>query len=494
MPTDTPSSALPAGLSPTAFSSLFEAVSGLRNGRAIVALLGCLVVGVVVAMLLLSMFGGPGILVMLLAMLVWIVAIGTGVNAAGILQMDEARGAARRSTVDALVLGLMGLPKLVVLGLACLAVEVAVFIAIALLMAVCKIPVLGPMLFVVAFPLSVAVAGITVVGLFVLAALSLPAIWQGETVMRAATQTLAIVRSRFVETLLLLVFVGLLCFVVGLVVFAVFGAGLVPTLALSASILSFGGTMPMGAMAGLSPSFDGAGARYAISGAIGGSVLWAVAVAVVGQVYLRGLSLVYLRVTEGLDLGAAEAALRAGIDDAKRRASELGDRAKSAAARDVVPASSAAPAVAVPTAVTAVTAVTASAAADASHVTAPSLYNPPPAWSAPPTPSFDALQSASFGAPLPPLPAAPSPSHASYESAADIDLPFDDSPAPATSPAPAAPPAYASPPAWLPPPAVAPPVPGPAATVATAPSTCPQCLSPVTADDLFCGVCGYRLK
>jgi len=25
-------------------------------------------------------------------------------------------------------------------------------------------------------------------------------------------------------------------------------------------------------------------------------------------------------------------------------------------------------------------------------------------------------------------------------------------------------------------------------------STCPQCLSAVTSDDVFCGVCGYRLK
>ena len=490
MSTDTPPSALPAGLSSTAFSSLFEAVSGLRNGRAIVALLGCLVVGVVVAMLLLSMFGAPGLLVMLLATLVWFVAIGTGVNAAGILQMDEARAAPRRGTVDALVLGLMGLPKLVVLGLACLAVEVAVFIAIALLMAVCKIPVFGPMLFVVAFPLSVAVAGITVVGLFMLAALSLPAIWQGEPLMRAVTQTLAIVRGRFVETLLLLVFVGLLCFVVGLVVFAVFGAGLVPTMALSASILSFGGMTPMG-MAGMSPSLDGAGTRYAISGAIGGAVLWAVAVAVVGQVYLRGLALVYLRVTEGLDLGAAEAALRAGIDEARRRAAELGDKAKSATAREVVPAGAVATTAAVPTAVAAAAAADATAAL---HVTAPSLYNPPPAWSAPPTPSFDALQSASFGAPLPPSPspgAAPAPAlHGSAEPAADIDLPFDDTPPPMPSPAPASPPAYASPPAWTPPPVA----PVPAAVAAPAPSACPQCLSPVTADDLFCGVCGYRLK
>jgi len=27
-----------------------------------------------------------------------------------------------------------------------------------------------------------------------------------------------------------------------------------------------------------------------------------------------------------------------------------------------------------------------------------------------------------------------------------------------------------------------------------APTTCAQCLSPVSPEDVFCGVCGYRLK
>ena len=58
----------------------------------------------------------------------------------------------------------------------------------------------------------------------------------------------------------------------------------------------------------------------------GGLLLWAVAGSLVGQVYLLGLSLVYLRVTEGLDLSASEAALRAAFEDAKRRTAELGGR------------------------------------------------------------------------------------------------------------------------------------------------------------------------
>ena len=75
-----------------------------------------------------------------------------------------------------------------------------------------------------------------------------------------------------------------------------------------------------------------------------------------------------------------------------------------------------------------------------------------------------------------------------------FDLSFDDMP-PAVPTPPAAipsqaPPAYA-PPAYEPPAYVPPPMAAPAPVAA---ATCPQCLSPVTGDDVFCGVCGYRLK
>jgi hypothetical protein len=37
-----------AGLSADAFSSMFQAIGGLRNRRALAALLGCLVIGIVI--------------------------------------------------------------------------------------------------------------------------------------------------------------------------------------------------------------------------------------------------------------------------------------------------------------------------------------------------------------------------------------------------------------------------------------------------------------
>jgi len=510
MVVDPAPSGLPGGLSASAFSSLFQAVTGLRNRRAIVALLGCTFVGVLLAALLATMAGsGLGMLAQLLAFVVWVVAIGTGINAAGLLQMDAARGAAPRPLVDALVQGLMCIPKLVVLALAFLAVEIAVFIVIALLMLVSKIPFLGAMLFVVVFPVSVLLAGFTVVGVAICMVLSLPAIWQGETITRALAQTFAIVKSRLVEAVLLLVFVGLLCFVVGFIVFGVLAAGLVPTLGLAASILGFGGFggfSDLGGMGSLMAMAQGGGGGHAIAGAIGFLLLWAVAGSLVGQVYLRGLALVYLRVTEGLDVAASEAALLAGLDEARRRTSELGEKARSAANREPAPhvpvaATDVAPggppssgvtfgsaAVATLAAGTAAASMTAASPAavppaydppafDPPTIDPFAAYNPPPAYSPPAT----FLQ--------PDAAAATATTAAAADGAADIDLPFD--PAPAAWPAHVPEPPTAVPPAWTPPAVMAPAPPPPAPPPVT---TCPQCLSSVTPDDVFCGVCGYRLK
>jgi len=471
MATDPAQAALPAGMSANAFSSLFQAVNGLRNRRAVAALIGCTVLGVLVAGLLMAMSGALGFIATLLAFLVYVVAVGTGVNAAGLLHMDSARGISPRSTVDALVAGLMCIPKLIVLGLALLAVEIAVFIVLAIVIFICKIPFLGPVLFVVVFPASVIVAGVTVVGLFLCLVLSLPAIWMGATITRALAQTLAIARSRLIEAVLLLLFVGFLAFAVGIIVFGVLLAGLLPTLGMSASIVGFGGGM--GGLGGMMGMIQGGGGGAMIAGAIGGLLLWAVAASLVGQVHLLGLCLIYLRVTEGLDLSATEAALRQTLDEARRRTAEFGEKAKSAANRGAGSDSA-----------MAASGGGAAAAAGASAAAA-GFFEPaasgqpmqgagavPPAYTPPAAPHF--APAATY---MPPAAAA----GASVDP--DISLPFDEGPA--------APPAYGVPPAYVPPPvqpaaAVAPP--------AAAATTCPQCLSPVTAEDVFCGVCGYRLK
>ena len=474
--------AVPAGMSATAFSDLFQAVNGLRNRRALVALIGCTVGGVLLAGLLLALSGALGMLASVLAFLVYLIGIGTGVNAAGLLHMDHARGISPRSTADALVYGLMCIPKLIVLGIALFLVELAVFLVIALVLVVCKIPFVGPLLFTVVFPVSVVVAGITIFSLFLCWVLSLPAIWQGASIMRALSQTLAIARRRLVEAILLLTFVWLLSFAVALIIFSVLGAGLLPTLGLSASIVGFSGLGGgLGSVMGMAQNFGGEGAGHAVGGVIGLMVLWAVAASLVLQVYLLGLCLVYLRVTEGLDLSGTEEALRQKLDEARKRAAELGEKAHAAANRET--------AAAAPAPSSSAAAAASAAATVAPFAASPAPYTPPPAhYATPPAPYRPPPPSA---APAPYPPPAPYTADLAPLAATDIDLSFDDTPPPVAPPAPPSlTPSYSVPPVYVPPP-VRPPV---AAPAMPQPTTCPQCLSPITADDVFCGVCGYRLK
>jgi phosphate/sulfate permease len=67
---------------------------------------------------------------------------------------------------------------------------------------------------------------VTIVGLFLCMVLSLPAIWQGASITRALAQTFAIVRSRLLEAVLLLIFVGFSASRSATIIFGVLGFGL----------------------------------------------------------------------------------------------------------------------------------------------------------------------------------------------------------------------------------------------------------------------------
>jgi len=166
--------------------------------------------------------------------------------------------------------------------------------------------------------------GMTVVGVLVCLVLALPAIWEGLGVLRALAQTLEIVRTRLVETLLLLLLVGLLAFAVGMAVFGVLGAGVAPTIALSGALLDLDAGGAFGSLLG---AMQGNG--YAIAAGVGGGLLWAAASTLVAQVWLLGLVIVYGRVTVGIDVDLTERTLRQRLDEARRRALDRSEPASS---------------------------------------------------------------------------------------------------------------------------------------------------------------------
>ena len=405
-----------AGLPPGTFPSLLRAVDGLHNLRAFVAMLGCMVIGVLAAGIFSLLATHLGFVFGFLGGLAMLIASATGINAAGVLLMDQARGVPSRGLPDAVSYGLMCIPKFILLSLTLLAVAAVVFVGIAIAYLVCKIPVLGPVLFVVVFPLSVVIAGLTLCGLVFCMFLSLPAIWEDAPILRAITQALAIARSRLVESLLMLVVVGLLASLVGIIAFGVLFTGLVPTVTMAASF--FGGESlgsMFGAMNAAGDMRDGG--SYGLAAGIGGMLLWALTGTLLSLVYLLGLNIVFLRVTEDLDVDATEDVLKARLEEARRQATDLGQKAREAAerARDQARQSA--------------------ASAQASGVAA---MKPP-------------------------------------------EQPID--PAPST---PAPPPLIAERPAREAPPEST--TPAVAKTL-----TCPHCLSAVSKEDVYCGVCGVKL-
>ena len=384
------------------------------------------------------------------------------------------------------------------------------FVVLALVFVFCKLPLIGPLLYLVAFPVAVVVAGLTLSGLALAFVLGLPAIWQGQTALRALSGAIAIVRARAIEALLSLVLLAVLCAAVAAVIGIVLGAGLVPVVGLSAAILG----ERVGSYESMIAITQGyGGASHAIAALLGGGLLWALAASLIAQVYLRGLVLIHRRASEDLDGDAAEVAWRRALDAARRRASAWHERARAAAVPErnpappsftaPMPASYAGPANArsaeatiddMPHAGAATDPPVASAAdarieptwgeASAGHTEVPAAAEPVAK-----TPPKAERASTTTAAPLP----SPSPSprfrrlhlhlHLHLRLRLHADAPaLRLAPAPTPTPAPAPTPSASS---------TSPP---PAARPAAPKLSCPKCAAPISAQDVFCGVCGQRLR
>jgi len=79
-----------------------------------------------------------------LAFLVFVVLFFTGVNAQGLLLMDQAQGLQPRGIVDAIVYGLFCIPKEIAIFIGLVLAVIVAMIAVAVVLFLCKIPGIGP--------------------------------------------------------------------------------------------------------------------------------------------------------------------------------------------------------------------------------------------------------------------------------------------------------------------------------------------------------------
>ena len=230
-----------------------------------------------------------------------------GGNAAGLLIMDQARGAAVREIGDALRDALATAHRLILALLLLLAPGVAIAGALVGLLWLCRTsvtgPLLGPLLFGLAVPVSVLTFGWLLLALLaVVVPLAAPAVWAGGGAVSVARELLGLVRRRLLTVALLMAGVGLLAGAVGaLTSFVVMAGGrVVAELGVAVVGIEVPAQQLMAGLFGYGlRSLGAAGAPVAASGhgaaaLVGGGVVFALALVLPGLVYLRGACAVYL--------------------------------------------------------------------------------------------------------------------------------------------------------------------------------------------------------
>lgn len=291
-------------ISADALSSMLQAVSGLRNLRAAMAMLSCFALSVFAPGLLWMMLW-KGVSAFFFSGLLAVFLVFAGIHAGGLLLMDQAKKVPLRSVTEAIVAGVWCVPKSILLAVSLVVAVVVVYLFIALLFFICKMPGLGPLLYAVVFPVSVVIAGLTFTGLFMGMMIALAALWEGATVAGALVKAFSVLSKRLVETALLSFVVLVLASLVFFFVGGVLMTGFMPASGLSASMLG-GSSELMGSFGSMMMGSEGRSGLggYALAGSFGGALLFALTMTLVFQVWLLGINLLYLKVTEGLDSSA----------------------------------------------------------------------------------------------------------------------------------------------------------------------------------------------
>ncbi|KGG86640.1 hypothetical protein P245_20730 [Comamonas thiooxydans] len=327
------------------FATLARAAEGLTQWRPLLlCFLTLLLTGALIAGAA-WMLVKAGFFMYLIFMLAAVVALLAGSSGVGIMLMDKARNEPVRSFSAAASAGLLCLPKFLLVGLAIFVATLAYYLLAAVIYFICKIPVLGGILAFVAHPILVLVAAALLIAMiWVVGPLMGPALWSGLSVKAALANVLSIARKRLVEVVLMEV---VLYVILGLVCFMLF-AGLVPaTVSLTGMAMSITGD---GSMAGM---FMGGGYGRGYSGGFnpmgmmgGGStgliaglgVLYCVVGALLAQVAIMGMNLIYLQARESVDPAEAEGALDSLIGDVRKKAEEAKAQTMAAAERTMAAA------------------------------------------------------------------------------------------------------------------------------------------------------------
>lgn len=281
-----------------------------------------------------------GAILALLMSLVAMALMAAGFSGSGAMLMDRAKHLPVRSMTDAVIFGFLCLPRFIGFALVLLAIAIAMALVAALVYLLCKIPGVGPLLLFVAHPVLVLGAAVIATAvMWVAFPMFTPAVLDGRGFKEALAVVYESARTRLFQVVLMLVALYVITAIIMGVVMGGLFAGYGFMTSLAAAVMS----EQMASGFGMMSQMMGFGHRYGMgyggdSGHIyavmlASGVIFSVVFSLLMQVLIMGINLVYLSVTEGLDLTKSQAALDAGLEQARRKAKEAQERAKEAAER-----------------------------------------------------------------------------------------------------------------------------------------------------------------
>lgn len=319
-------------------ASLLSAVDAVRNWKAAALLLLSLLLGGMVfglgGFVSVQVHVVLGSVFFLLAFAVYFY----GINATGIMLMDEANGSKSRPMLAAILTSLSVSHRLVFVFLLVVLMYLIGALCMALLLFLCKVPLLGPLLFAFVFPIGVVVSGIAIFASYaVFGPLAAPAVWSGASTLQVIARLAAIARQRIVVVILSVLVLLLICGFVASIIFGIIATGTLITGGMSAGIIGvsgvdFGNVMGVFGMSG--GGFGrGGDSGHVAAGAFGWGIVLAVGFTLPFLVYLRGCCQLYLANIQGVDVGEMEQQFRGSFDAAKRSAADMKAKGEALAAQ-----------------------------------------------------------------------------------------------------------------------------------------------------------------
>ena len=327
---------------------LLRSYEALYNWRALAMLAGSFVLGglAISGGTAAGMSSGSYAVVMLMSLVGFIIIV-VGMNASGLMLVDQAYDQPSRSFAAAFLGGVqaalyvIGLALLLGLGFA------VVLLAVYLLALLGRIPGVGGLFgFLLGGPLVVVVA-LAYSVLLLAGPLMIAAVWHGEGFIASLSRAVGIVLKRPLEVFMhflvlwLMVFPAV-AFIFGVVFFASMVVGRFFAAGAFGGVEGFGGMGGMGAMALGGGRLGGAGISIGL--------VWFLAWSVVSLIYVLGMIFVYRAVGEGVGSEAADvvgqklAQFKQKLDEHKPRAAVVTPSAVPVEPAPVQPQESAAPA------------------------------------------------------------------------------------------------------------------------------------------------------